>query len=188
MNWIVAKYIRAVFCALIALLALSWCVIESETALHNAADKVLIHTIMVGQTAASRSAQGDHIFLRRAQGRMTVILTKFSGAIGADKTFTTALYQMDGLPRSVYVAVRSNDALHEYLPFHYDKHGLLILAPKKRVRVTTIDGFHAIMADAKGKPVFYERFGMRDGGAAFKEYAKRKVQKIRQQRRVNMNM
>ncbi|MCO4826393.1 MAG: hypothetical protein KC451_16225 [Amylibacter sp.] len=177
MSWTVAKPIRVILCALIALLALSGCVIESETALHEAADEVPVQTIMTGQSAAFRSNAGDYIFLRRAQGRMTVILTKFSGAIGADNTFSTALYKMDGLPRSVYVAVRSRDSGHEYLPFHYDKRGVLILAPKTRVKVSDMEEFRAALLNVKGTPLFYERLSVADAGAAYKRYATRKVQK-----------
>lgn len=179
MSWIVTKHIRARFCALIALLTLSGCVIESETALHNEADEVPIHTILVGQSAAFRSGAGDYIFLRRAQGQMTVILTKFSGAIGADNTFSTALYKMDGLPKSVYVAVRSHEQGHEYLPFHYDKQGLLILAPKTRVKVSDMNAFRAALLNVKGTPLFYERLSLSDAAAAYKQYATRKVKKIK---------
>ena len=177
MSWILVTQFRAMWCALIGLLALSGCVIESETALHDAADEVPIHTIMSGQNAAFRSGGGDYIFLRRAQGQMSVILTKFSGAIGADNTFSTALYKMDGLPRSVYVAVRSRDGGHEYLPFHYDKRGVLILAPKTRVKVSDMDEFRAALLNVKGTPLFYERLSLSDAGAAYKRYATRKVQK-----------
>lgn len=156
---------------------LSGCVIESKTSLHSDAQKIPIHTLMVAQSATFRSKAGDYVFLRRAQGQMTVTLTKFSGAIGKNKTFSTALYQMQGLPKSVYVAVRSGEGRHEYLPFHYDKKGLLILSPRKRVQVTTMEEFQQALLNVQGKPIFYERLGLTEGAAAYKRYVKREAQR-----------
>lgn len=167
---------RVLFAVLGAVL-LSGCVIESSKALHTDADEVPIHTLLVGQAATFKSDKGDYVFLRRAQGRMTVILTKFTGAIGKDKSFSTALYQFDGLPRSVYVAGRSGDGRHEYIPFHYEKKGLLVLSPRKRVKVSSIEAFKEALLDVPGTPVFYERLGVTEGAEAYKRYVKREARR-----------
>lgn len=163
------------------LVALSGCVIVSKEALHSEAQKVPIETLMVEQSASFRSKAGDYVFLRRVNGQMTVALTKFEGAIGREERFTTALYRMDGLPSSVYVAVRSGvrsgEWRHEYVPFYQDASGILILSPRTRVTVQSMAEFQQALLNIRGSPVFYERLGRREGAAAYAQYQTRQVRR-----------
>jgi hypothetical protein len=173
-------YMCRVLCAVLGGVFLSGCVIESSKALHSEADKIPIHAVMVGQKATFRSKAGDYIFLRRVQGRLTVALTNFSGAIGKSKSLDMSLYQFEGLPRSVYVAARTVDGRHEYVPFHYDRSGILVLLPRRRIKVSSLDAFTQALLDVPGTPVFYERLSGAEGEKAYRKYVTREVRRKKQ--------
>jgi hypothetical protein len=175
------------FCLI--MLCLPGCVIESPKPLHDASQKVPVHTIILGQLAAFKSERGDYIFLQRKQGRATVTLTKFSGAIGAGNAFDTGLYQLEGLPSSVFVAVRSGEKTHEYVPFHFDRRGILILSPRKRTRVDTMEEFREALLNVPGRPVLYEKLDREEARVAYARYAKREDQRQKQAKaRANENV
>jgi hypothetical protein len=176
----VLLFSRRVIAFCVMMLCLSGCVIESPKPLHDASQKVPVHTIILGQLAAFKSDRGDYIFLQRKQGRVTVTLTKFSGAIGAGNSFETGLYQLEGLPSSVFVAVRSNNKTHEYVPFHFDRRGILILSPRKRTRVHSMEEFREALLNVPGRPVLYEKMGREEARDAYARYAKREDQRQKQ--------
>lgn len=152
-------------------LGLVGCVIETKVPLHDVARRIPLDRIAPLQNMSFLAPNGDHLFLRRVQGQMTVMHASGSGVGGPAQPFDVALYEMDGLPKSVFVAMRQQDGVFEYVPFFFDPSGILVLSPRKRQTVKTLDAFHKAVQEAPGRPVFYKRLSAKAGDAAYREYS-----------------